>query len=76
MLAQIIVQNLLHPMGIDAQIGGHVRGHPGRPVLPGVAFAPGAYEALFPSLSHTKDDLERTADIARAALDAALRRRA
>ena len=42
----------------------------------GVAFAPSAYEALFPSLSHTKDDLERTADIARAALDAALRRRA
>ena len=40
----------------------------------GVAFPPSAYEALFPSLAHTKDDLERTADIARAALDAALRR--
>ena len=41
----------------------------------GVAFPPSAYEALFPSLAHTKDDMERTADLARAALDAALSRR-
>ena len=33
----------------------------------GVAFAPGAYEAIFPSLAHTYGDLERTADLARAA---------
>jgi len=33
----------------------------------GVAFAPGAYEAIFPSLAHTYNDLERTADLARAA---------
>ncbi|HVM10505.1 MAG TPA: glutamate-1-semialdehyde 2,1-aminomutase [Acidimicrobiales bacterium] len=33
----------------------------------GVAFAPGAYEAIFPSLAHTYSDLERTADLARAA---------
>jgi glutamate-1-semialdehyde 2,1-aminomutase len=32
----------------------------------GVAMAPGAYEALFPSLAHTDDDLRRTADIAHA----------
>ncbi|HEX7165354.1 MAG TPA: glutamate-1-semialdehyde 2,1-aminomutase [Acidimicrobiales bacterium] len=39
----------------------------------GVAFAPGAYEAAFPSLAHTRDDLERTADLARAAAAVAFR---
>ncbi|MDP9404564.1 MAG: glutamate-1-semialdehyde 2,1-aminomutase [Actinomycetota bacterium] len=34
----------------------------------GVALAPGPYEVLFPSLAHTRDDIERTADLARAAL--------
>jgi len=34
----------------------------------GVAFAPGAYEAIFPSLAHTWDDIERTTDLARAAI--------
>jgi glutamate-1-semialdehyde 2,1-aminomutase len=33
----------------------------------GVALAPGPYEAAFPSLAHTKDDLERTVDLASAA---------
>jgi glutamate-1-semialdehyde 2,1-aminomutase len=33
----------------------------------GIAFAPGAYEVAFPSLAHTKDDLERVADLASAA---------
>ena len=33
----------------------------------GVALAPGPYEALFPSLAHGRDDLERTADAAAAA---------
>jgi glutamate-1-semialdehyde 2,1-aminomutase len=33
-----------------------------------VAFAPGAYEAMFPSLAHTWDDIERTVDLARAAI--------
>ena len=33
----------------------------------GVAFAPGPYEVLFPSLAHTWPDIERTADLARAA---------
>jgi glutamate-1-semialdehyde 2,1-aminomutase len=33
----------------------------------GIAFAPGPYEAAFPSLAHTKDDLERTVDLASAA---------
>ena len=33
----------------------------------GVALAPSPFEALFPSLAHTKDDLERTADLAAAA---------
>ena len=33
----------------------------------GVALAPGPYEALFPSLAHTRDDIERTVDSARAA---------
>jgi len=28
----------------------------------GVAFAPGPYEALFPSLAHTDEDIERTID--------------
>ncbi len=36
----------------------------------GVALAPGPYEAIFPSLAHTKDDLERTVDLARAAIAA------
>ncbi|HEX2850041.1 MAG TPA: glutamate-1-semialdehyde 2,1-aminomutase [Acidimicrobiales bacterium] len=34
----------------------------------GVALAPGAYEAIFPSLAHTWDDIERTVDLARAAV--------
>jgi glutamate-1-semialdehyde 2,1-aminomutase len=34
----------------------------------GVALAPGPYEAIFPSLAHTKDDIERTVDQARAAI--------
>jgi glutamate-1-semialdehyde 2,1-aminomutase len=33
----------------------------------GVAVAPGAYEVLFPGLAHTKDELERVADLASAA---------
>ena len=33
----------------------------------GVALAPGPYEALFPSLAHARDDIERTADLAAAA---------
>jgi len=33
----------------------------------GVAFAPGPYEAAFPSLAHTWDDVERTVDLASAA---------
>jgi glutamate-1-semialdehyde 2,1-aminomutase len=33
----------------------------------GVALAPSPYEALFPSLAHTRDDLERTTDLAAAA---------
>ncbi len=34
----------------------------------GVALAPGPYEAMFPSLAHTRDDIERTVDLARAAI--------
>ncbi|HVF74192.1 MAG TPA: glutamate-1-semialdehyde 2,1-aminomutase [Acidimicrobiales bacterium] len=34
----------------------------------GVAFAPGPYEAMFPSLAHTWPDIERTVDLARAAI--------
>ncbi|HVM54900.1 MAG TPA: glutamate-1-semialdehyde 2,1-aminomutase [Acidimicrobiales bacterium] len=30
----------------------------------GIAMAPGPYEALFPSLAHTWDDIERTAELA------------
>jgi glutamate-1-semialdehyde 2,1-aminomutase len=30
----------------------------------GIALAPGAYEALFPSLAHTQVDIERTVDAA------------
>jgi glutamate-1-semialdehyde 2,1-aminomutase len=30
----------------------------------GVAMAPGPYEALFPSLAHTWDDIERTTEVA------------
>ncbi|HUQ62968.1 MAG TPA: glutamate-1-semialdehyde 2,1-aminomutase [Acidimicrobiales bacterium] len=37
----------------------------------GVALPPSPFEALFPSLAHTKDDLERTADLAAAAARAA-----
>jgi glutamate-1-semialdehyde 2,1-aminomutase len=33
----------------------------------GVALAPSPFEAIFPSLAHTKDELERTADLAAAA---------
>jgi glutamate-1-semialdehyde 2,1-aminomutase len=33
----------------------------------GIALAPGAYEVAFPSLAHSKDDLERTVDLASAA---------
>ena len=33
----------------------------------GVAIAPGGYEVLFPGLAHTKDELERVADLASAA---------
>ncbi len=36
----------------------------------GVAFAPGPYEVAFPSLAHTKDELERVADLASAAAQA------
>ena len=32
-----------------------------------MAVAPGAYEVLFPGLAHTKDELERVADLASAA---------
>ncbi|MFP5328037.1 MAG: glutamate-1-semialdehyde 2,1-aminomutase [Acidimicrobiia bacterium] len=35
----------------------------------GVAVAPGPYEVLFPSLAHTYDDIERTVDIAAAAIN-------
>ena len=34
----------------------------------GVALPPSPYEAIFPSLAHTRDDVERTVDLARAAL--------
>ena len=37
----------------------------------GVALPPSPFEALFPSLAHTKDELERTADLAAAAAAAA-----
>ncbi len=33
----------------------------------GVAMAPGAYEAMFPSLAHSDDDIRQTAEIAHAA---------
>jgi glutamate-1-semialdehyde 2,1-aminomutase len=33
----------------------------------GEALPPSPFEALFPSLAHTKDDLEHTADLAAAA---------
>jgi glutamate-1-semialdehyde 2,1-aminomutase len=39
----------------------------------GVALAPGPYEAMFPSLSHTHADIDRTVDIASAAAHAAAR---
>lgn len=34
----------------------------------GIAFAPGPYEVMFPSLAHTSADIERTAEAARAVL--------
>jgi glutamate-1-semialdehyde 2,1-aminomutase len=34
----------------------------------GVALPPSPYEAIFPSLAHTRNDVERTADLARAAI--------
>jgi glutamate-1-semialdehyde 2,1-aminomutase len=37
----------------------------------GIALPPSPFEALFPSLAHSKDDLERTADLAAAAARAA-----
>ena len=40
----------------------------------GVALAPSPFEALFPSLAHTKDELERTVDLAAAAARDAARR--
>jgi glutamate-1-semialdehyde 2,1-aminomutase len=40
----------------------------------GVALAPGPYEALFPSLAHTWNDIERTVDLASAAIRTALAR--
>jgi glutamate-1-semialdehyde 2,1-aminomutase len=36
----------------------------------GVALAPGAYEAVFLSLAHSYDDIDRTVDIASAAVAA------
>ena len=39
----------------------------------GVALAPGPYEVLFPSLAHTWNDIERTIDLASAAIAAAVR---
>jgi glutamate-1-semialdehyde 2,1-aminomutase len=39
----------------------------------GVAFPPSPFEALFPSLAHTNDEIERTADLAAAAARAAAR---
>lgn len=44
-------------------------------LLGGVAFAPGAYEALFPGLAHDDTVLERTAEIATVALEAVARNR-
>ncbi len=41
----------------------------------GVALPPSPFEALFPSLAHTRDELERTADLAAAAARAAAARR-
>jgi len=38
----------------------------------GVAFPPSPFEALFPSLAHTKGELERTVDLAAAAATAAV----
>ena len=40
----------------------------------GVALPPSPYEALFPSLAHSKDELERTADLAAAATRGAMTR--
>jgi glutamate-1-semialdehyde 2,1-aminomutase len=34
----------------------------------GIAMAPGPYEVLFPGLAHTQDDIDRTVDIAAAAI--------
>ena len=41
----------------------------------GVALAPGPYESIFPSLAHTRDDIERTVDHARAAIATVARTR-
>lgn len=41
----------------------------------GVALPPSPFEAIFPSLAHDKNELERTADLARAAAQVAARRR-
>jgi glutamate-1-semialdehyde 2,1-aminomutase len=40
----------------------------------GVALAPGPYEAVFPSLAHSWNDIERTVDLASAAISAAVSR--
>jgi glutamate-1-semialdehyde 2,1-aminomutase len=42
----------------------------------GVALPPSPFEAVFPSLAHTKDELERTVDLAAAAAAGAARRTA
>ncbi|HEX4979196.1 MAG TPA: glutamate-1-semialdehyde 2,1-aminomutase [Acidimicrobiales bacterium] len=52
---------------------GRYRAFFGEMLARGVAFAPGAYEAVFPSLAHTYGDIERTADLARAAAAVAFR---
>ena len=39
----------------------------------GVAFAPGPYEVLFPSLAHSADDIARTVEACAAAADAVVR---
>jgi glutamate-1-semialdehyde 2,1-aminomutase len=41
----------------------------------GVALAPGAYEVVFPSIGHTKDELERVTDLASAAAEEVSRTR-
>ena len=41
----------------------------------GIAFPPSPFEAIFPSLAHTKEELERTADLAAAAAQAVAKER-